>query len=179
MKRRPLPGAPLRETIRPRRSPSLRPGQALRHPAPPPGRPDKFLRHGVRHRCAEDHVELKALATEINREHQAAHTAARNAIEHAVECGRLLIEAKRQVRTESGCRGSLMFEGGDQGRPSWPGERVGVWHLMVQERDPNRSPGGRSRPTARPQRSPNPQHQRTVAAQAPSLEPPSGRDAAE
>jgi hypothetical protein len=40
---------------------------------------------------------LPVLAAEIDREHQAAHRAARTAIEHAIECGRLLLEAKALI----------------------------------------------------------------------------------
>ena len=42
-------------------------------------------------------VPLKTLATRINAEHQSCEKAARSALGHAVECGRLLIEAKKQV----------------------------------------------------------------------------------
>jgi len=40
---------------------------------------------------------LPDLAQAIDREHQAAHQAARTALEHAFECGRLLLEAKAAV----------------------------------------------------------------------------------
>jgi hypothetical protein len=40
---------------------------------------------------------LPDLAQAIEREHQAAHQAARTALEHALECGRLLIQAKAAV----------------------------------------------------------------------------------
>jgi hypothetical protein len=40
---------------------------------------------------------LPDLAQAIDREHQAAHQAARNALDHALECGRLLIQAKAAV----------------------------------------------------------------------------------
>jgi Protein of unknown function (DUF3102) len=42
-------------------------------------------------------LALPDLAQAIEREHLAAHQAARTALEHALECGRLLIEAKAQV----------------------------------------------------------------------------------
>lgn len=42
-------------------------------------------------------VPLADLAGRINAEHEAAHVAARSAIEHAIECGRLLSEAKGQL----------------------------------------------------------------------------------
>jgi hypothetical protein len=42
-------------------------------------------------------LALPDLARAIEREHQAARRAARTALEHAMECGRLLIEAKAQV----------------------------------------------------------------------------------
>ena len=37
---------------------------------------------------------LPILAAEINAEHLAAHEAAESALEHAAQCGRLLLEAK-------------------------------------------------------------------------------------
>jgi hypothetical protein len=37
------------------------------------------------------------LAARINAEHAAAHGAARTAIEHAITCGQLLLEAKAEV----------------------------------------------------------------------------------
>lgn len=40
---------------------------------------------------------LEQLAVDINREHRAAESAARSAIEHALAAGRLLVEAKGQV----------------------------------------------------------------------------------
>ncbi len=40
---------------------------------------------------------LPALASAINRHHDAAQDAARTAIENAIECGRLLLQAKKQV----------------------------------------------------------------------------------
>jgi hypothetical protein len=42
-------------------------------------------------------LALPELATAIEREHCAAITAARSALEHAAECGRLLLEAKGSV----------------------------------------------------------------------------------
>ena len=42
-------------------------------------------------------LALPDLAQAIDREHQAAHQAARTALEHALECGRLLIQAKAAV----------------------------------------------------------------------------------
>lgn len=39
----------------------------------------------------------EALTAAIRREHEAASTAARSALEHALECGRLLAEAKRKI----------------------------------------------------------------------------------
>jgi hypothetical protein len=34
----------------------------------------------------------------------------------------------------------LMFDGGEREHPTRAGEKVHVWRLMVQERDPNRRP---------------------------------------
>jgi hypothetical protein len=42
-------------------------------------------------------LALPELAQAIDREHQAAIGAARTALEHAAECGRLLLEAKASV----------------------------------------------------------------------------------
>jgi hypothetical protein len=42
-------------------------------------------------------LALPDVAQAIDREHRAAHQAARTALEHALECGRLLIEAKAAV----------------------------------------------------------------------------------
>jgi hypothetical protein len=41
-----------------------------------------------------DLLALSELAQAIDREHQAAHAAARTALQHALECGRLLLQAK-------------------------------------------------------------------------------------
>src|SRR5688500_12239946 len=42
-------------------------------------------------------TSLPDLAQAIDREHEAAHAAARTALEHAPECGKLLLQAKEQV----------------------------------------------------------------------------------
>lgn len=42
-------------------------------------------------------TELDGMATAIRREHEAAGTAARAALDHALECGRLLAEARRGI----------------------------------------------------------------------------------
>lgn len=43
-------------------------------------------------------ASLPELAEQINREHHAAESSAKSAIEHALECGRLLTEAKAQLK---------------------------------------------------------------------------------
>jgi hypothetical protein len=42
-------------------------------------------------------VSLPSLAAQINATHDKAHAAVRSALEHAAECGRLLLEAKASV----------------------------------------------------------------------------------
>lgn len=42
-------------------------------------------------------ASLSALAADINAEHKAAQTSAHTAVEHALRCGELLIEAKAKV----------------------------------------------------------------------------------
>jgi hypothetical protein len=45
----------------------------------------------------------------------------------------------------------LLFDGGEKEHPTRPGERVHVWRLMAQERDPNRRPQARrEQPTRGP-----------------------------
>jgi hypothetical protein len=53
-------------------------------------------------RATQDDPALTTLAERINAVHRRAHDAAQTAIEHATECGRLLIQAKAQVE-HGGC----------------------------------------------------------------------------
>jgi hypothetical protein len=39
----------------------------------------------------------------------------------------------------------LLFDGGEKDHPTRPGEKVRIWRLMVQERDPARRPQGDNR----------------------------------
>lgn len=53
-------------------------------------------------------------------------------------------ESARGLRYFSGFMGDaqvLLFDSGERDHPKRPGERVRVWKLMVQERDPSRRPG--------------------------------------
>jgi hypothetical protein len=48
----------------------------------------------------------------------------------------------------------LMFDGGEKPHPTRPGERVRIWRLMVQEKDPDRRPGASRRPVEAPGEAP-------------------------
>ena len=63
----------------------------------------------------------------------------------------------------------LLFDGGEKGHPTKPGERVHVWRLMVQERDPARRPqAARTSNAERGKRT----HDRSRAAAQRMQEPP-------
>jgi len=72
----------------------------------------------------------------------------------------------------------LLFDGGEKDHPTRPGERVHVWRLMVQERDPSRRPAQQS--TRQPsgyrgdsaRRAPTDEERARAAAREATREPP-------
>jgi hypothetical protein len=54
--------------------------------------------------------------------------------------GRTSARGKRYFSGYMGDAQVLLFDGGEKDHPTRPGERVRVWRLMAQERDPNRRP---------------------------------------